>query len=49
MVRVHILCLNDVCCGLEGMVALLGRQSASGKHMLEQSGEKNPGKELGHL
>lgn len=48
MVRVHILCLNDVCCGLGGMRALLGRQPASGKHMLERS-ENTAGKELGHL
>lgn len=25
MVRVHILCLNNACCGLKGMAALMGK------------------------
>lgn len=48
MVRVHILCLNNACRGLRGKAALMGRQSATGKHMLELS-ENTAGKELGHL
>lgn len=48
MVRVHILCLNNACCGLKGMAALMGKQSTTGKHMLELS-ENTAGTELGHL
>lgn len=48
MVGVHILCLNNACCGLGGTAALMGRQSATGKHMLELS-ENTAGTELGHL
>ena len=48
MVRVHILCLNNECGGLRGMAALMGRQSATGKHMLELS-ENTAGEELGHF
>lgn len=48
MVRVHILCLNNACFGLRGTAALMGRQAATGKHMLELS-ENTAGTELGHL
>lgn len=48
MVRVHILCLNNVCCSLRETAALMGRQSATGKHMLELS-ENTAGTDLGHL
>lgn len=48
MFRVHILCLNNACNGLRGTADLMGRQSATGKHMLGLS-ENTAGMELGHL